>query len=234
MNRVVVIAAHPDDEVLGCGATMARHVRAGDRVDVLIVAEGVTSRDPSRDVGVRQDALAALRQVARTACSRLGVSDLEFGGFPDNRMDGVELLDVVKVIEAFVAARQPSIVYSHHPSDLNVDHRVVSQAVSTACRPQPGAAVRSLLFFEVPSSTEWQPPGAFPTFVPSWFVDAGATLADKLDALRIYAEEMRPWPHARSLEAVEHLARWRGATVGLEAAEAFAPARHLIIGGLDP
>jgi LmbE family N-acetylglucosaminyl deacetylase len=233
-NRIAVIAAHPDDEVLGCGGTMARHVREGDRVDVLILAEGLTSRDDTRDAAARLDDLAALKLAARAANAALGVTDLEFAGFPDNRLDGVDLLDVVKAVEAFLATRQPSVVYTHHPSDLNVDHRIVSQAVATACRPMPGAAVRTVLFFEVPSSTEWQPPGGSGPFVPAWFVDIGATLSQKLLALGHYAGEMRDWPHARSLRAVEALAHWRGATIGSEAAEAFAVGRHLIIGDRNP
>jgi len=233
-TRVAVIAAHPDDEVLGCGGTMARHVRAGERVDVLIMAEGLTSRDDARDAAARVDDLEALKRVARAANTALGVTDLEFAGFPDNRLDGVDLLDVVKAVEAFLAARRPSVVYTHHPSDLNVDHRIVSQAVATACRPQPGAPVQTVLFFEVPSSTEWQPPGGYGPFVPAWFVDIGATLPQKLEALVHYAGEMRAWPHARSLRAVESLAHWRGATIGAEAAEAFALGRHLIIGDPKP
>jgi LmbE family N-acetylglucosaminyl deacetylase len=107
-----------------------------------------------------------------------------------------------------------------------VDHRVVYQAVVTACRPQPEHSVKTLLLFEIPSSTEWQPP-AFSPFAPNWFVDISATLAIKLDALAAYESELRDWPHPRSLKAVEHLARWRGATVGVEAAESFVLAREI-------
>jgi LmbE family N-acetylglucosaminyl deacetylase len=216
--KVLVVAAHPDDEVLGCGATIARHAAAGDEVRVLILAEGITSRGKSAG-------LARLRRSAQAANRRLGVRKLELGRFPDNRMDGEDLLDVVRFIERRVDAFAPALVYTHHAGDLNVDHQVTHRAVLTACRPLPGSSVVRILCFEVPSSTEWQSPAAAPTFAPNWFCDVSATLAVKLDALRAYAGEMRKWPHPRSLSAVEHLARWRGATVGVDAAEAFVLAR---------
>ncbi|MDX2024680.1 MAG: PIG-L family deacetylase [Deltaproteobacteria bacterium] len=224
-RRVAVIAAHPDDEVLGCGGVIARHVAEGDTVAVLILAEGLTSRDPTRDVGAHKSGLSQLRQAAEAAHAVLGTSSLVLHDFPDNRMDTVALLDVVKVVEAFLATHRPAVVYTHNRSDLNVDHACVHNAVVTACRPQPGFFVQTLLFFEVPSSTEWNPASA--PFVPTWFVDVGATLPRKQEALRCYSSEMRAWPHARSIEAVTHLALWRGASVGMEAAEAFMVGRHL-------
>lgn len=227
-KRIAVIAAHPDDEVLGCGGTMAWHVAQGDRVDVLIVAEGLTSRDLSRDVNSRADALDSLKRTARLANDILGTSSLEFGAYPDNRLDSIDLLDIVKTIEVFLAHVKPSVVYTHCGCDLNIDHRIVSQAVSIASRPMPGANTQTLLHFEIASSTDWQIPGSFPSFAPNWFVDVSATLAKKIEALSIYADEMRPWPHARSLKSLEYLARWRGATVGVEAAEAFVLGRRII------
>jgi LmbE family N-acetylglucosaminyl deacetylase len=121
------------------------------------------------------------------------------------------------------------VVYTHHAGDLNVDHQRVSQAVMTACRPQPGCAVKKIAFFEIPSSTEWQSPSSGPAFAPNWFVDISGTLDTKLKALKAYHGEIRPWPHARSYEAVEHLARWRGATVGCDAAEAFVIGRKISV-----
>lgn len=224
-RRVAVIAAHPDDEVLGCGGAMARHIAEGDSVAVLILAEGLTSRDDSRDVQAHAGGLSQLRQAAEAAHAVLGTSSLSLHDFPDNRMDTVALLDVVKVVEAFMSQHQPHVVYTHHRSDLNVDHQCVHNAVLTACRPQPGFFVQTLLFFEVPSSTEWNPTST--PFVPNWFVDITATLPRKLDALNCYASEMRVWPHARSIDAVTYLARWRGASVGVQAAEAFILGRHV-------
>lgn len=227
LETVLVIAAHPDDEVLGCGGTLARMSREGCAVHILLMADGVTSR--ATDTGHVNSAgkLIARNAAAVAACKILGCTSVELLALPDNRMDGLELLDVVKPIETFVQRYQPSMVFTHHAGDVNVDHRIVHDAVVTACRPQFGHPVQELLFFEVPSSTEWQPPGSAEPFNPSWFVDISATLATKLEALGAYADELRAFPHPRSLKAVEALATWRGATVGMGAAEAFILGRKL-------
>lgn len=224
VNSVLVVAAHPDDEVLGCGATMARHRAEGARVTVLLMADGVGAResaDRARELAVRQGA-------ARRACHELGVTDLTLLAYPDNRMDEVALLDIVQDIEKVIRACQPDVVYTHHSGDVNIDHRRVHDAVVAACRPQPGFCVRQLLFFETPSSTEWRPQSSAPAFAPDWFVDVSGYMPQKLAALAAYADEMRPFPHPRSAEAVSHLAGWRGATVGVVAAEAYELGRAII------
>ena len=119
-------------------------------------------------------------------------------------------------------------MYVHHAGDVNIDHRLLHEAVVTACRPTPFHSVRQLLSFEVASSTEWQPPGSAPSFNPNWFVDISNQWQRKLDALEVYSSEMRQWPHPRSLDSVEHFTRWRGAQVGIEAAEAFSLLRSII------
>lgn len=225
--NVLIIAAHPDDEVLGCGGTIAKHVQNGDEVHVVIMAEGVTSRDKVRQRESRDGELSQLAQAAQEAGRILGVQSVELYNFPDNRMDAVDLLDVVKVVEAAIDRHKPVMIYTHHAGDVNIDHRIVHQAVVTACRPLPGQYVKTLLFFEVPSSSEWQTPGSAPAFLPNYFVDISNCLDKKLQALEAYESEMRPWPHPRSLTAVEHLVRWRGTTVGVEAAEGFVLGRKL-------
>jgi LmbE family N-acetylglucosaminyl deacetylase len=145
-------------------------------------------------------------------------------------LDAIPRLELVKLAERHVADIRPDIVYTHHAGDLNVDHRRVHEAVVTACRPQANCTVRRLLFFEIPSSTEWQVPGAAPAFLPNWFVDISAVLEAKMLALRAYHAEMRRWPHPRSYKGVSHLARWRGASVGCEAAEAFILGREIRLG----
>ena len=227
-DSVLVVAAHPDDEVLGCGGTLARHVLAGDSVRVLIVAEGATSRQERRDRLQAGDELSALAISAQTAGSILGVASVELLDYPDNRLDSIDRLDLTKRIEKRIELHQPQVVYVHHAGDVNVDHRRLHEAVVTACRPYPGQPVRRLLSFEVASSTEWQPPGSASSFQPTWFVDISDHWQQKREALEAYASEMRPWPHARSIEAVEHLARWRGSQVGVEAAEAFCLLRQLV------
>ncbi len=226
--NILVVAAHPDDEVLACGGAIAKHTQQGDIVHVLILAEGATSRTPQRNREKLQQELSELAQAAHQASEILRVTSLTLHDFPDNRMDHCDLLDVIKVIEQGIVQYQPETIYTHHGGDVNIDHRRIHEAVVTAARPLPGSTVKTLLFFEVASSTEWQTPGSAPTFAPNWFVDISQTLSLKLKALATYQSEMRPWPHARSIAALEHLARWRGASVGVEAAEAFMLGRNLI------
>ena len=227
-DSVLVVAAHPDDEVLGCGGTIAHHADVGDQVQVLIVAEGATSRQQQRDRNQASDELSALAQAAQKAGAILGAKGVELLNLPDNRLDSLDRLDLIKQIEERIARHQPQVVYVHHAGDVNIDHRRLHEAVVTACRPTPGQPVRRLLSFEVASSTEWQAPGSAPAFHPNWFVDISSQWSRKRKALEAYASEMRPWPHARSIQAVEHLARWRGAQVGVEAAEAFCLLRQLV------
>ena len=228
MNQILVVAAHPDDEVLGCGGTIARHANSGDQVQVLIVAEGSTSRLQERDRAQVRDELSALAEAAQTAGSILGAAGVELLDLPDNRLDSLDRLDPIKRMGNYIERHQPECVYVHHAGDVNVDHRRLHEAVVTACRPTPGHVVKRLLSFEVASSTEWQPPGSAPAFQPNWFVDISGQWERKCEALLTYSSEMRDWPHARSLKALDHLARWRGAQVGVEAAEAFCLLRQLV------
>jgi LmbE family N-acetylglucosaminyl deacetylase len=221
LKNILIIVAHPDDEVLGCGGSMAKWSQGGNDVHVLIMVEGITSRDKSRDRVTRQNELSHLAQSAKKAGKILGVQSVELLDYPDNRMDSVDLLDVVKTIEKYVEKLKPEVVMTHHAGDLNIDHQITHQAVITACRPQPGQTVKRILSFEVPSATQWQSPTIGNPFVPNWFEDISESLDLKMEALRAYQSEMREWPHPRSLRAVEHLARWRGALVGCEVAEAF-------------
>lgn len=229
-NAVVVIAAHADDEVLGCGGTIARFVAEGHPVHVLILGDGVSSRSDSRSVE-DVSALAQRNAAAETANKILGTDMLTQLSLPDNRMDGLGLLDVVKIVESFINKHQPTTVLTHHAGDVNIDHRVVHDAVIAACRPQPSFPVRELLFFEVASSTEWRPPSSGVMFNPNYFVDISAHLETKIRALEAYREELRSFPHPRSVEAVEALARWRGSSIGFNAAEAFILGRKVIAKG---
>lgn len=223
---VLIVAAHPDDEILGVGGTAALFAQQGREVHALILAEGATSRDPIYDVDKHKVALSSLQKNAFDAAKVLGISPPLFCGYPDNRLDSVDLLDVIKSIERVVEELQPTTVLTHHQSDLNIDHKITFEAVLTACRPVPGQCVKEILCFETLSSTEWN---ANPekTFYPNYFVDITSQLAQKLKALQCYADEMRPYPHPRSLEAVEALAKIRGTSAGLHAAEAFVLIRAI-------
>lgn len=214
--NVLVVAAHPDDEILGCGGTIARHAANGDAVHILIVAEGATSRPKGSKEDVKR-----LAEAADRAAKAIGAKPPRFLGMPDNRLDTVALLNVIQPIEDVVRMVVPGTVYTHHGSDLNVDHRIVHQAVVTACRPLPGSPVRRICGFETLSSSEWSTASMGPAFNPSHFVGISDFLAAKTAALECYATELRPFPHPRSIEAVTALARVRGSRAGLTAAEAF-------------
>lgn len=228
MKTALVVAAHPDDEVLGCGATIARLTSEGWEVHVLILAEGATSRSAKRDIPRYKDKLSTLAKCAEMANSILGTTSIKLKSLPDNRMDGVELLEVVKLIEIEIDTYKPCLIFTHHSGDVNIDHRVIHDSVVASCRPQPQHPVKSLLFFEVPSSTEWRPAASGLYFTPNYFYDVSNHFTKKLESLNAYKCEMRMFPHPRSIEAVEYLARWRGATVGCSAAEAFMLGRTIV------
>jgi LmbE family N-acetylglucosaminyl deacetylase len=227
MNCALVVAAHPDDEVLGCGGTVARLVRAGWEVHAMILAEGITSRAPIGSRQHNQGDLELLAGSTQRAAGILGYRSVRIEHLPDNRMDGLDFLDVVKLVESIVEEIKPVRVFTHHGHDLNIDHEITSRAVVTACRPLPGSSVRELLFFETPSSTEWQIGDCARGFLPNVFVNIRDTLDVKLEALAAYVTEIRSFPHPRSTDAVRHLAHWRGATAGFVCAEAFALGRRL-------
>lgn len=222
MNKtILVIAAHADDEVIGCGGTIARHVAEGCSVHVVFMADGVTSRP-----GVEPGELQVRQSAAQQALAILGVHHTQSLGLPDNRMDTLPLLEVVQQVEPIINQVRPHLIYTHYHGDLNVDHRITHQAVMTACRPVPGLTVKEIRCFEVLSSTEWGAP-AFAPFEPEIFVDISCYLDIKCAALEAYGGEMRDVPHSRSVAHAEILARHRGHCVGLKAAEAFVLARKV-------
>jgi len=220
MNKtVLIVAAHADDEALGCGGTIARYVADGDTVHAVFMADGVSSR-PGAAVVELDRRMASAKQ----AHEILGLQRVIYLGLADNRMDSLPLLDVVQALESVLQGIAPQVIYTHHHGDLNIDHRITHQAVMTACRPLPGSPVREIYAFEVLSSTEWATPQQEP-FVPNVFVDISDFLAIKRRALQTYQLEMRSEPHSRSIEHAEHLARHRGHSVGVAAAEAFVAIR---------
>ena len=221
MKTVLVVAAHSDDEALGCGGTIARHVAEGDTVHSVFLADGVSSR---QGVGAEEFELrlAATEQARKI----LGMTTNTFLGLCDNRLDSLPLIDVIQPLEAVIDKIKPQIIYTHHYGDLNVDHRIAHQAVITACRALPGSSVKEILTFEVMSSTEWSSPSQAP-FLPSLFVDISDYLELKIRALEAYVLEMRASPHSRSVEHLCQLAKHRGSCVGVGAAEAFMVMRIL-------
>lgn len=221
MNTVLVVAAHTDDEALGCGGTIARHVADGDTVFAVFMADGVSARQQAD-----QDDLTKRNAAAEHARKILGISENFYLGLPDNCLDSLPLIEVIRHLEPVVRKLRPNIVYTHHYGDLNVDHRLIHQAVLTACRPMPGSSIREIYSFEVMSSSEWATPFAAP-FLPTHYVDISGHLKIKQEALEAYQLEMRNAPHSRSMEHIGSLARHRGYTVGVEAAESFMTIRTI-------
>lgn len=217
----VVFAAHPDDEVLGAGGTIARLSAEGEQVHVHILGEGGTSRlEPQGS-----DNPAALEADARRATAVLGASSVSLHRLPDNRFDSLDMLDVVQTVEAALRRTPCDRVLTHSTVDLNIDHRITAQAVLTATRPITAEAPAEVLSFEVLSSTEWSF-GTFGGFDARFFVEISESdLERKIAALREYKSEIRDAPHPRSVEGVVSLARLRGSTIGVPFAEAFAPVR---------
>ena len=221
--RVLAVVAHPDDETLGAGGTIARLAHEGSEVWVAVVCDGVTARHAEVD---RQ------RSCAERACRTLGVGKLLFFDLPDQRLDSLSLLDVISPIERCVAELRPHVVLTHFAEDVNQDHGVVFHAAMVATRPTPGSPVHTVMCFETASSTEWAAPFSGSTFAPSVYVDIEATLETKVKAMSVYGDthacELRPYPHPRSLEAVEIYARRHGIAVGLAAAEPFMLVRGVL------
>ncbi len=222
-HDVLVVGAHPDDETLGCGATIRRHVDAGDAVFAVHLTDGVGARADG-------DAPASAARLAAANCAAdlLGFEWVARGDFPDNALDSLPLLELVRFVEEAKARVQPTLVYTHCGSDLNVDHRLAFQATLTAFRPRVQERCLELRTFEVASATEWGDPSLGPAFQPDLFVDATATWKVKIQALKAYSDELRPSPNSRSLEALDALSSWRGAQVGLVRAEAFRVVHRVV------
>ena len=216
----LVIAAHPDDEVLGAGGTIARLANEGETVHIAILGEGITSRYGNREHADRI-LVDALHERCRDVARFLGAANITLHNLPDNRFDTIPLLDVVKIIESLIEECHPSAVYTQHGGDLNIDHTVTFRATLTATRPTQGSIVKSLYAYEVPSSTEWAFGQFQPAFRPNVFVDISATLEPKVQAMALYQSEARPFPHPRSSEALRAIAQRWGSVVGVEYAEAF-------------
>ncbi len=223
-KTILIVAAHPDDEVLGCGGTIARLIKEGFEVYTLILGEGITSRDNMRDRKRREEEITELKGEAKEANKILGVKEVFFYDFPDNRFDTVPFLDIVKVVEKVKNSINPEIIFTHYERDLNVDHQIAYRAVITATRPLKGETVKEICSFEIPSSTEWRYPL---NFSPDIFFDISTTIDIKIRALEKYKTELRKYPHPRSLEGVKLIAKNWGIKVGLEYAEAFKVVRIL-------
>jgi len=222
VTRVLVIAAHPDDELLGCGGTVALHTRAGDTVTSVIVCEGESLRYGPEGVGQTSH--------ARMAAATLGVQDVRMLGFPDQKLDTITLTDIITPLEAVVREIEPEVVYCQFGGDINRDHQLLFQAVLVATRPTV-MSIRCVYTFDTASSTEWGFPRSFSA--DTW-VDISTTLDAKLAAMACYESEIREYPHPRSLGALRHRAKAWGNQTCLDAAEVFMTVRRTLRDGQAP
>ena len=216
-KKVLIVAAHPDDEVLGCGGTIYKLGSEGHDVSVLFLSDGVASRIPNKlDKEINRRKKSAIK-----SCKILKVKNCFFENLADNAFDTESLLNIIKLIEKYIDKLKPEIIFTHSNSDLNVDHQVTNQSVVTACRPQKNLSVKELYFFEILSSTEWNFSDSEKHFKPNYFIDISKCINKKIAALKKYEKEIRKWPHPRSLEGARILSRYRGMASNMNYAEAF-------------
>jgi LmbE family N-acetylglucosaminyl deacetylase len=212
-ENVLIIAAHPDDETLGMGGTIHKMSLLNSRVKVIFLSDGVSSREEVRE------SLESRRTAATNALKHLNCTDVLFYDFPDNSMDTVPFINIVKTVEENIDLFKPTVLFTHFPYDLNVDHRITSQACLVAARPKVNHKIKSFFYFEVQSSTEWNFGGT--QFTPNLFVDITDSSESKVKALREYEVEIEDFPEARSYAGLEARNTVRGVTVGVSSAEAF-------------
>ena len=222
MSKILVVAAHPDDETIGCGGAIARHVSEGDEVGIITLTNGVSAR-----VGANKKDELNRRDAAEKAMNLLGAKWIGQGDFSDNGMDKNPLLEIIKYIEDSKETFYPDIIYTHTPHDLNIDHRVTTSAVLTAFRPQPEESYQEIRLFEEPSSSDFTTESLHGSFAPNLFIDITNFITFKMEALKFYDTEMREYPHSRSYMNVETVAKYRGASVGIPLAEAFQIVRSI-------
>jgi LmbE family N-acetylglucosaminyl deacetylase len=218
--KALIVATHPDDEVLGCGGVMARYAAAGAHVEVLVITRGIPEIFPESEI-------ESTREELRRAHHLLGVRGVEFLDFPAPKLDSVPKHQLADKIHLVIRRFAPHTVYVPHPGDLHADHKAVYYAALVATRPIDGCSVKRLLCYETLSETEWASPMGGENFVPTMFVDISAHLSTKLNAMNCYKSQLRPAPHPRSLTALEALARVRGASISVAAAEAFVLVRGI-------
>ena len=227
-RRILVVAAHPDDELLGQGATMHKLSRNGIECHSLILGEGIAARSEDGNKEQWEEELKEHKKNIQDAADIIGYQSVTTYDFPDNRFDTVALLDIIKVIEKEKDRLKPDIIFTHHGGDLNIDHQRVFQAVITACRPMKHERVKTILTFETPSGTEWRASSDPHKFIPNLYVEVGEeNVLAKCSAMEAYINESRDWPHPRSAEALKILSKRTGAIVGKNYAESFQIIRSI-------
>jgi len=220
-KRILVIVAHPDDEILGVGGTINKHVKDNDGVYCLILGEG----EKSRGIGNFNEKIFELHNQAKKSGEIIGFKQIYFENLPDNEFDSVSLLKITKKIEEYINKIKPDIIYTHYENDLNIDHRLTFQGVITACRPCNNNCPKEIYCFETLSSTEWQLQSK--EFKPNVYINIENEIETKIQALRAYTSELRNYPHPRSEEGIKILAKYRGLECGKRYVEAFKLIRSI-------
>ena len=223
-KTILIVAAHPDDEVLGCFGTVAKLIRQGYTAYTLILSGGKTSRGK-----VEQKELDILKEEMLNANKLIGIKEVFPTDFPDNAFDSVPLLTIVKKIEEIKEKIKPEIIFTHHIGDMYIDHQLTHKAVLTATRPMKDECVKTIYAMEIPSSTEWNSYSKDTVFVPNTFVDITETIDKKVDAMALYKSELRKYPHPRSLQFIKELAKTNGIKVGLKYSENFITIRNIVV-----
>ncbi len=221
-NTVLIIIAHSDDETFGMGGTIKRHITNGDKVFVISMTDGVSSRD-----GVKTKEIKKRLYSAKLASSHLGFKWEKNFNFEDNSMDKYPLLEVIKCIEKVKKKIKPTLVYTHSGGDLNIDHRIVVNAVLTAFRPEPKETCKEIRSIEIPSATDFGHESVTGKFSPNLFIEITKTWNSKLLAMKAYKSELKDFPHSRSIENIKNLAYVRGSQAGVKMAEAFQVLRKI-------
>ncbi|EKE02085.1 MAG: LmbE family protein [uncultured bacterium] len=225
-KTILIVAAHPDDEILGCGGTVSKLVKQGYIAYSLILGKGITSRYDDKNSRADKE-LNLLNNEMHKANELLGVKQVFTANFPDNRFDSMTLLDIVKKIEEIKEKIKPDIIFTHHFGDMNIDHQITYKAVLTATRPMEDESVKEIYSFEIPSSTEWNSFTRDKIFIPNVFFDITDTIDLKVKAMSKYKSELREYPHPRSLQHIRELAKVNGAQIGLDYCERFALIRSV-------
>lgn len=221
-KKILVVAAHPDDELLGCGGSLAKLSKDKCNIFTLFFTDGVSSREKNKkneDNQRKKNALKSLKII--------GVKQSKFLSYPDNALDKVPLIKITKEIEKVIMKFKPHTIFTHSNVDLNIDHEIISRAVVTATRPKPNFCVKNIFLFETLSSTEWNFNLKKKSFNPNYFIDITKSIKTKIKAAKAYKQEISPWPHPRSINGIKNLAKYRGQSVGVKFAEAFFVLRQV-------
>ena len=228
-KKIMVVVAHPDDELLGLGATMYKLIHQTEvTTHVVILGEGLTARSDQRDVEVWKDELQKHREDIKAAQQEIGYHSVSIYDFPDNRFDTVALLDIIKVVEKEKSNFKPDIIFTHHGGDVNIDHQRTFESVITACRPMSHEVVKTIITFETPSGTEWRASTDPRHFIPNLYMEVSENDIDaKIKGMEKYRFEKREFPHPRSPEALKVHARNVGVTIGCTYAEPFCVVRSI-------